>query len=192
MCDRQQQTLYRLEMLRAIAEHLNRISDLQPMLDTALGLILDLMGLHTGWIALLDEEGCFYCAAAQGLPLALEAEDRAALRWSPCQCQRMLLAGELTQAVNIVECERLGRVRQALQGQEPELAHRKLGGLRYQASIPLQAGNRVMGMMNVARAGKEPLGEQELTLLSLVGETLGAAIHRAQLYEGAKQSARLR
>lgn len=170
-----------LEVLRAMAERLNHEVELQPMLDSALALILQLLDLQTGWVMLLDDEGRFISAAARGLPPALAADDRAALRWTPCRCQRMLLSGELRTAVNILECERLERIHQALAGASPEVVAGQAGNLYAHVSVPLRAGDRVLGLLNIARAGKEPLDQETLTLLGLVADTLGVAIERARL-----------
>lgn len=181
-------TLAELEVWRTMAEQLDRPADLQPMLETALRIILDLMSLDTGWIILLDEQGQFYVAAAHNLPPALQADDQAALRWSPCRCQQRLLARELAEAVNIVTCERLEQIWAATR--DKERAAQETWGLRYHASVPLQAGDRVLGIVNLARAGEDPLSEEELALLSLAGKTLSAAIERVRLYEAEQERAR--
>lgn len=175
-------SLSRLEVLRAMAEHLNRLVELEPMLTSALALILQLLDLKTGWIVLLDDEGRFSMAAAHGLPPALEAENRAALRWTPCRCQRMLLAGELDEVANIVDCEGLLRMYEALGAADPAVVAQQTGGLHVHVSVPLRAGNRVVGIMNLARSGKDPVDQETLTLLGLVAGTLGVAIERARLH----------
>ncbi len=172
----------RLEVLAAVAEHLNRTVALEPMLAPTLALVLRLLDLATGWIVLLDDEGRFSLAAAHGLPPALAAGDRAALRGPPCRCQRMLLDGELTEPATIVHCERLERTGGAPAGGGPVAAAGPAGRVRAHVSVPLRAGDRVLGVMNLARAGKQPLDQETLTLLGLVGDTLGVAIERARLH----------
>src|SRR5436190_8752647 len=44
-----------LSILNQIAEALNRAVDLHEALDAALRLVADLLGLHSGWVWLLDE-----------------------------------------------------------------------------------------------------------------------------------------
>ncbi len=174
--------LDQLEVLRTMAEHLNRQIELQPMLDSALALVMKLLGLKTGWIFLVDEEGRFTCAAAHGFPAALAADEWAALRWTPCSCQRMLLEGELKEPVNIVKCEWLKRIHQALAGADPATVAEQTGNLHLHVSVPLRAGERVLGLLNLAKPVPEPLSEETLALLELVAETLGVAIERAQLH----------
>ncbi|MDI6772800.1 MAG: EAL domain-containing protein [bacterium] len=175
-------SLHRLEVLRTVAEHLNREVELEPMLSSVLALIPKLTSLKTGWITLLDDEGGFVSAAAHGLPPALAANDWAALRWTPCRCQQMLRSGELSTAANIVDCERLQRVHQALADADPATVAEQTGGLHVHISVPLRAGDRVLGIMNLARAGKELVDQETLTLLGLVADTFGVAIERARLH----------
>lgn len=177
-----------LEHLRALAERLNRSTELQPVVEAALVHAMEYLRLEAGWIVLLDEEGQFALAAAGGLPPALEADGRAALAWSPCACQRLLLAGELHQAVNILTCERLARLREALQGERPAVVLRQTGGLRYHATVPLRVPERVLGLMNLARRGDQPLRAEELTVLNVMADTVGAAIHRALLHQQVRAS----
>jgi len=168
---------HRLEVLRAVAEHLNREVTLQPMLEGALALILQLLHLNAGWIVLLDDEGRFVSAAAHGLPPALASDDRAALRWTPCRCQRMLLSGELSGPANIVDCERLERIHQALAGASAEVVAEQAGNLHVHASVPLRAGDRVLGLLNLARAGREPLDQE--TVAARPGGGYAGGGHRA-------------
>ncbi|MDR5708904.1 MAG: diguanylate cyclase [Armatimonadota bacterium] len=167
----------RFQILLAVAEHLNRHTELQPMLNSVLPLILDLVGLPAGWISLRTEEG-FRLVAAAGLPPGLEAEDRAALRWSPCLCQRMLLEGQLVEPANLLECERLARLPEGSEGGD---------GLRLHVSVPLRTGDRVLGILNLAKAGPELLDQAGLDLLRMIGEQLGVAVDRAQLFAGIKR-----
>lgn len=173
---------WQLEVLRAVAEHLNREVQLRPMLDSALSLVLQLLHLDAGWIVLLDDKGSFSLAASRSLPPALAADDRAALRWTSCRCQRMLLGGEIGEPANIVACERLERIHQALAGTEPEVVAEHTGNLHVHVSVPLRAGSRVLGLLNLARARSQPLDQETVTLLGLVGDTLGVAIERARLH----------
>lgn len=165
------------EVLLALAEHLNSHLELDALLSPALEMILHLAGMSTGWVVLKGEGEQFYLAAAHGLPLGMEENGRAAFAWGPCACQRMLLKGELEEGVNVFSCERLAQL-------EPG----KRDGLEYHASIPLRSGDKALGILNLAKPGPEPLDAETLYLLTLVGEVLGAAIHRAQLFETVRQA----
>ena len=70
-----------LHTLNEIVQTLNRASDVRSVLDTALERLVELIGLRTGWIFLIDEEdqnlwaGRGYRLAAHvNLPPALALE----------------------------------------------------------------------------------------------------------------------
>lgn len=166
-----------LSILNVIAQELNRQLDLDQSLHTALSQVAELLGLHTGWIWLLDEDsGASYLAAAQDLPPAL-ANDRARLEGT-CYCLDTFRSGDLDGAanVNVVACSRLKNL---VDGTD---------GLRYHASIPLYAHGRQLGVLNVASTDWRQLSPGDLRLLYTVGDLLSIAIERARLFA---RSARL-
>jgi len=57
-----------LAVLYAIAGHLNRKVDVHEALQEVLAQVTKLLGLQTGWVWLLNEQGEPYLAAAQSLP----------------------------------------------------------------------------------------------------------------------------
>ncbi len=160
-----------LSILNSIAEALNRSVDMDQALSAALAQVAELLGLHTGWIWLLDEEtGASYLGAALNLPPALTKNP---LRMcGSCHCLDTYRAGDLDGAanVNIITCSRLkGLV--------------DTDGLRYHASIPLYAHGKKLGMLNVASTDWRELGPEDLRLLYTVGDLVGMAIERARLFE---------
>jgi GAF domain-containing protein len=163
-------SLATLKVLVAVAEDLNRHTDVASMLESALPLVLRLTGLKAGRISLLDEEGRFTLAAAHNLPPALAAEDKAALRWTLCECQRELLGGRLTEAVNMVKCARLRRIRDSLRGARARALAEQTGGFDFHVSVPLRADRRLIGIMNTAKSGARRPDRQELALLTLVAQ----------------------
>src|SRR4029077_5679056 len=58
-------------------------------------------------------------------------------------------------------------------------------GLRYHASVPLYAGARPLGVMNLAMRGWRRLTRQELDLLTTVADQISVAIERERLREQA-------
>jgi two-component system NarL family sensor kinase len=160
-----------LSILNAIAEALNRAVDLREALRGALAQVAELLGLRTGWVWLLDEEtGEPELAAAQYLPPALRDEPER-MRGS-CYCLDSFRAGDMQGAanVNVVECTRLYRL---VEGTE---------GLHYHASIPLYAGRKRLGVLNVAGADWRELTADELQLLYTIGYQIGIAVERARLH----------
>ncbi len=160
-----------LFILNHIAETLNRTSDIQTALDDTLASVVELMGLQTGWIFLLDGAGKLYTAAYHDLPPALEYPGAA---WcGGCSCNSLFKSGELRTAVNIVQCSRLAEV----EGERR--------GLEFHASAPLRSEERMLGILNVASPGWDVFTPDTLLLLSAVGAQLGTAIERARLSQQA-------
>lgn len=167
-----------LTTLNAIAETLNRAVDLRTALESALARLVELLDLAAGWVFLAQDASpgakhveVFYPAAACGLPPALAADDRAALRSQDCECLDLYKSGKFTHAVNVLQCSRL------------RTAAGDTGELRYHASVPLVSRDRVLGVLNVAGAGRETFSAEDLALLSAAGYQIGLAIERAQLYD---------
>ncbi|HEY4554728.1 MAG TPA: GAF domain-containing sensor histidine kinase, partial [Bacillaceae bacterium] len=81
--------------------------------------------------------------------------------------------GSLTKATNIIECRRI----------EKALGRKKSGtnGIAYHATIPLQSGDEIFGLLNVAAPGKKEFGIDELALLESVALQIGSAIKRVRL-----------
>lgn len=160
-----------LAILNTIAQALNREVDLELTLRTALAQVADLLGLHTGWIWLLDEAtGTPYLAAAQNLPPGLaSAPERME---GSCYCLDSYVGGELPKAanINIITCSRL------------KLLVDGTDGLRYHASIPLYAHGKKLGVLNVVSADYHKLSADDLRLLYTVGDLVSIAIERARLF----------
>ena len=95
-----------------------------------------------------------------------------------CYCLDTYKKGDLEGAanVNVLTCSRLSGL---VDGTD---------GLRYHASIPLYAGEKKLGVMNVASPAWRGLDPEDLQLLNTVGDLLSIAVERARLFE---KSARL-
>jgi two-component system NarL family sensor kinase len=101
-----------------------------------------------------------------------------------CWCIDAYRSGELTaENIDIIECSRL---RAAL-----TTNRRATRGLRYHASIPLNFGNRRLGIMNVATPAWRKLTRRELDLLSTIASQVGIAIERARLADESVRLARI-
>jgi sigma-B regulation protein RsbU (phosphoserine phosphatase) len=77
----------------------------------------------------------------------------------------------LEKAFNEVKCSRLATA----QGDRR--------GLTIHASSPLRSGNRTLGILNVAASSRSSFDDRALTLLTNVGNQMGIALERAQLYD---------
>lgn len=165
-----------LSILNAIASALNNSVDMNEALHAALAQVASLLGLHTGWIWLLDEETCQpYLAASQDLPPGL-ANYPQRMEGS-CYCLDTFTAGDLGGAanVNVVTCTRLKGLVDGT------------NGLRYHASIPLYAQEKKLGVLNVASSDWRELAQDDLRLLHTIGDLLSIAIERARLFARSTQ-----
>jgi two-component system NarL family sensor kinase len=171
-----------LRILKEIAEDLNGATDVDRALRASLARVADLLGLHTGWIWLIDPQtGRFYGATAKDLPPFLA--DPVRMTGKTCWCIDAFRSGELTaENIDVIEFSRLLA---ALGAKRPATR-----GLRYHASVPLYFGDRPIGIMNVATPAWRKLTRRELDLLSTIAAQISVAIERARLAEESVRLAR--
>ena len=162
-----------LAVLYAIAGHLNRKVDVHEALQEVLAQVTKLLGLQTGWVWLLNEQGKPYLAAAQSLPPYLA--DHPVRMTGSCLCLDTFVQGDLEGAanINVLRCSRLKNAER--EGDPSSL------GLRYHASVPIYAGETAIGVLNVASEDWRELEPEELQLLHIIGDQIGLAIQRARL-----------
>jgi sigma-B regulation protein RsbU (phosphoserine phosphatase) len=173
----QNEEIQRLRLLNRIAETLNQASDVRTALQSTLPLVVDLMGLETGWVFLIDPadndlmwgQG-FHLAAHFNLPPALDL-DHLPVWHANCDCQGLCLKGKLNQAYNEVRCSRLA----ASEGDRRQLS--------VHASAPLNVGGRTLGILNVAAENWSEFSPQSLALLTNIASQIGTALERARLFD---------
>jgi two-component system NarL family sensor kinase len=172
-----------IRVLKEVAEALNSATTEQRAAGEALSRMADFLGVETGWVWLRDPASDrFYSAAVQSLPPYLQEPVRMTGR--SCWCLELFRSGQLTaRNIDVVECSRLAP---AAGSREAAATH----GLRYHASVPLYAGDRPLGVMNLAMRGWRRLTRQELDLLTTVADQVSVAIERARLGEQSIEHAR--
>jgi two-component system, NarL family, sensor kinase len=161
-----------LFILNAIAESLNVSIDLEQTLKIALVQAAGLLDLDIGWIWLFHEKtGEAYLAASLNLPPHL-AEHRIFFDGS-CSCLDTFIEEERegTASINVLACSRLCTVENLAEG------------VRYHASIPLKAHEKMLGILNLASQEKIELSADELSMLYTVGDMLSIAVERAILFQ---------
>ncbi len=161
-----------LTILNTIAQALNASQAISEALQTTLAYAAELFGLETGWVWLLREDsGVNYLAAAQNLPPALE--DNPQTMAGGCYCLSTFQEGDLQGAanVNVVQCSRL---KWLVEG---------TNGLAFHASVPLTAHGRKLGILNLASQDWRELSAADLRILRTIGDMVGIAIERAQLFD---------
>ncbi|HEX2513555.1 MAG TPA: GAF domain-containing sensor histidine kinase [Chloroflexota bacterium] len=163
-----------LATLSAVAEALNSAPDVESALTRTLALVAQRFGLQTGWVWLLDPESeQFYIAAVYNLPPFLQQPVQ--MTGESCSCIWEFRRGSLTpRNIDVMECSRLRRALRSNLASET-------AGLRYHASIPLTAGERSLGIMNLTGPSWRKLTLRELRLLSTVAYQVGGAVERERL-----------
>lgn len=162
-----------LAILYTIAGHLNRKVDVYEALQEVLAQVTKLLGLQTGWVWLLNDEGEPYLAAAQSLPPYLA--DHPERMTGYCLCLDTFLEGCLEGGANI-DVLRCSRLKNAERDSDPTS-----WGLRFHASVPIHAGATPLGVLNVASEDWRELLPEELQLLHIISDQIGLAIQRARL-----------
>ncbi|MCS1351868.1 GAF domain-containing sensor histidine kinase [Mechercharimyces sp. CAU 1602] len=170
-----------LVTLKTIAETLNASNDLEHMLSAVLKELLQVSGLTTGWIFLIDEVGQYQFVTSHNLPPALVWEDFRPMCVGGCWCLDKYWDGRLHHAVNIMSCKRLEDATKKDWGD----TH----GITHHASVPIWAGDEKFGILNVAAPGKKRFHDDELTLLQSVAFQIGTAVKRVQLYHAQQKRA---
>ncbi|WP_210364725.1 GAF domain-containing sensor histidine kinase [Bacillus sp. REN3] len=160
-------------ILKEIAELLNEGTEIRNVLPEVLKKLLNIIGLETGWIFLIDKDGDFQLAAKAELPPALSLDQYAPMCSGDCWCVDRFNDGRLNKATNIFECKRI-----------EDAIHHKTGetnGLTHHATVPLRAGDEKFGVLNVGSPYKTHFKAEELALLEAVAFQIGTAIKRIRL-----------
>lgn len=164
-----------LVTMSAIAEALNRSLDVREALGRAMRELVALMRVTSGWIFLRSENE-FRVVVADSLPYELAANQMERMQ-GDCRCLQMLRDGQLTQAVNIVNCLRL---------EKAGWDHPR------HVTVPLRTANDIVGAMNLVLPKRRTLRSRELATLSAIGHQIGLAAERARLYEEVREKEALR
>lgn len=162
-------------ILKEIAELLNQETKVYEVLPSVLKKLLQVTGMETGWIFLVDDKGQFELAAHEKLPPALSSQNCALMCKGDCWCLDRYNDGRLEKATNIIECKRI----------EDAIEHKwgETLGITHHASVPLRAGNEKFGVLNVGSPHKTFFHPDELALLESIAFQIGTALKRIKLIQ---------
>ncbi|CAG9621770.1 GAF domain-containing sensor histidine kinase [Sutcliffiella rhizosphaerae] len=169
------QRVEELRALKIIAESLNQANDLSTVLDDVLKKLIQVTGLTTGWIFLIDEKENYTLAADHNLPEALKGDNKSPMCKGGCWCIDRYKEGRLQRASNIISCKRIEDAIKFEWGDTNDITHH--------ATIPLKAGKEKFGLLNIASPNKTHFDDTELALLESVAFQIGTAIKRIRLSE---------
>lgn len=168
-------------ILKEIAELLNEGTDTKDVLSGVLKRLLQVTGLQTGWIFLIDEQGMQHLGADESLPPALAADQKQRMCQGDCWCVNKYNNRKLNKATNIMECK---RIEEAIEENAGETC-----GLTHHATVPLGAGNERFGILNVGSPNKTHFQKDELALLEAVAYQIGTALKRIKLTQREQETA---
>jgi signal transduction histidine kinase len=156
-----------LDVLRDLALRLHEFDDDESILQAALELILDKLGLEAGWIFWGERSrGMLELAAAHGIDDRFrEAARRTGI--GGCLCNDVFESGRLQFARNTTDCPRL-----------PDLTRNQ--NLLTHACIPLKFERGVLGVMNIGNRPEQLFSPRELQFLEAAGKQICLAVDKAR------------
>jgi len=169
-----------LAALNAIAAVVSGSLDLHEILDAALDKTLEVMSIEAGGIYLLkegssqDEEGVLTIAAHKGLG-ARFVEEIDDLKVGEGFSGHVVHTGEPLVVRDLSTDPRLTR------------SVMTESGFRAVAIVPLVSREEVRGSLFVVTRSHREFSDQDLDLLTNIGDEIGVAIENAQLYEDTKR-----
>jgi len=166
--DRQYRNLLALSRLSAAVSGLG---NLDAILQVALDAVLDIMNGTIGGILLIDEQTrTLSYRVSRGLSAKYAQEMR--LRLGEGIAGRVAQTGRPILLEDLSRDERVGR---------PDLVRTE--GLRAFVSVPLRAGDMVLGVLNVASHMPHQFTRDDSHLLGAIGDQVGVAIEQARLQD---------
>lgn len=153
-----------------IASHLNKEFSLHSALRKSLEKTVEVLGLETGWIWLVQEDvKSVYLAASYNLPPALSNYPERLAGW--CFCIHKYLSDNIAQATNISEiaCTRLKDISSGTRD------------LKFHATIPITSNGRKAGLLNLVSKETQQLNDKQLSILNTISELMGIAIQRTRV-----------
>ncbi len=172
----EQRRTHELDALDAVATAINRALAEPEALAQALQQVLPVLNLASGQIYLWDANTAqLSLAASQGDPGSLdpaEASDTPG-EWLHGQS---LVRGLLLTAPDIADAAR---------GVREGWRWRHEGD---RAAVPLAAGERLLGVLCVARGNRQPLNDGDLALLRVVAAQMGVAVENLRLRAEAQRA----
>ncbi|MHB8134796.1 MAG: diguanylate cyclase [Anaerolineaceae bacterium] len=160
-----------LDVLRKVAERLNRAVEMNDVTQVGLEEIVIGVGARFGYLILADSEKRPKINGSFRLPPILEGTFDRLSHCPPCKSFDQMMAGNYQEPVSFMPCEIL---------KELSISYPGL------ISIPLHLGERYLGVLNLVMAPDAVFTGDEIRLLQTVGDQMSAAIERARLYESAE------
>jgi PAS domain S-box-containing protein len=156
--------------LNTIAEAVNRVVELDVVLETALSKVTDLLGIDFGWIYMLEGDALVLKCSKGTSTEFLPVNDPSSLHPSMWLHQPRVQRERLD--------DTLGRIDPAF----------KAMGIQFWASIPLRVQDTVAGSLIVAGREFEMFSSKQAELVEAFGNQISVALNNARLFERLKES----
>ena len=170
--EKETENLKKISALNAIAATVSRSLNLEEILNSTLEKVLEVMRIETGAIALVNEQTKeLFLAAHRGLPEEL-LHEADSLKPGQGLTGRAAQSGEPILVEDISEEAALSEIEVGM----------KKAGFRSLACIPLEAKEKVLGVMDIASHDLRHFSPQDVELLTSIGNQIGVAIDNARLF----------
>ena len=159
----------RLSAINRVIQAADRELDIHDVLFEILGAVLDVLNLEVGWVYLRDpDRDQFHLASWRNVSADLSARLIHPPGHALCRCQRMLLSGELSSGVALCACERMA----AAYAGAGQAAH---------FTLPIEAGQLRLGVVNLLAVGEQRLSDEDRDLLAGIGAQISEVVSNAWL-----------
>ncbi len=135
---------------------------------------LQALELDTGWVTLMRSNGESEVVASEGI----DFQSRKA-HFPDCQCGEILQTGESAVVAVNPRC----LLKSSSQVQGADMRH---------ATVPLGGHGKMVGALSVAFSTSYVLGQENLRLLSAIGQQMGIALENSKLWEELQQKEQIR
>jgi PAS domain S-box-containing protein len=165
-----------LGALNTVAAAVSRSLDLQEILNQALDKVLEVTGMETGSIYLLNQQAEEFVLATYRGASKEFADTVRTFRMGESLVGRVGQSGEPIVADDLTGDS---RVTTTLVSKER---------IRSFAAIPMKSREKVQGLMNIASHQVHPFSPEEVRLYTAIANQIGVAIENARLYEETRQA----
>ena len=146
----------------------NRPAEIHDVLHSILGIVVDVMGLETGWIYLRDpDRDRFHLATWYAVPESLQTRLLHQPDTPLCSCQQNFLAGRLQGALDEHVCSRL-------RGMLPDTSIMQL-------TVPLQAVDHHFGVLVLLTKPDQVVTDDDRALLQAISAQVSEIVASAWL-----------
>ena len=164
-----------LAALNMIATTIGQSIGLEQILNATLDSALRVLEMDGGWVQLLEDDGQTLTLAAQSGVPALAVEEIKRIRTDADSSGKRLEAPPALEIESVLQT-----VRRRLRASQPETEFTLAG-------VPIQAKDRVLGVLGSIRFSPQALGPNHIQLLTTIGRQIGIAVENARLAQQAAE-----